>query len=84
MKKFITSWLLLLFVVFLVACGEDTPEAEVYTLTFNVNGGTAVTAVQVEEGMTTTAPTQPTKTCYVFKGWYSDAAFTTPLILLIS
>ncbi|TNF08244.1 MAG: hypothetical protein EP317_03400 [Bacillota bacterium] len=76
MKKFMTSWLLLLFVVFLVACGggEETQE---FTITFNVNGGTAVTALTVEEGTLATAPTAPTRTGYVFKGWFADAALTT-------
>jgi oligopeptide transport system substrate-binding protein len=76
MKKFMTSWLLLLFVVFLVACGGGD-EKEEYTITFNVNGGPAVTAITVEEGTLATAPTAPTRTGYVFKGWFADEALTT-------
>lgn len=71
-----TSWLLLLFVVFLVACGGGD-EKEEYTITFNVNGGPAITALTVEEGTLATAPTAPTRTGYVFKGWFTDAALTT-------
>jgi len=76
MKKFITSWLLLLFVVFLVACGGSETKEE-YTITFNSNGGSAVTALTVEEGTLATAPTAPTRSGYVFKGWFTDAALTT-------
>ena len=47
-----------------------------YTVTFNVNGGTKVATQTVEEGSKTTAPTT-TKTGYTFTGWNYD--FNTPI-----
>ncbi|MDE6273935.1 MAG: InlB B-repeat-containing protein, partial [Clostridiales bacterium] len=49
----------------------------VYTVTFEVNGGSAVTAVTVENGEAVTAPANPTKAGYAFKGWYTDEELTT-------
>ena len=56
-----------------------------YTVSFNSNGGTAVTSQVVAYGSTATAPTAPTRTGYTFAGWYSDSdlisafSFTTPI-----
>ncbi|MDE6274624.1 MAG: InlB B-repeat-containing protein, partial [Clostridiales bacterium] len=50
---------------------------EVYTVSFEVNGGSAVTAVSVENGSAVTAPENPTKEGYAFKGWYADEELTT-------
>ena len=47
-----------------------------FTVTFNANGGSAVTAVTVTEGNAVAAPTAPTKLGYTFGGWYADAALT--------
>jgi len=48
-----------------------------YTITFNVNGGSAISPIEEDFGSSVTAPTSPTKTGYTFSGWYSDVAFTT-------
>ncbi|MDY0294817.1 MAG: InlB B-repeat-containing protein [Acholeplasmataceae bacterium] len=48
-----------------------------YTITFEVNGGSAVAAITQASGTTVTAPTDPTKSGFNFGGWYSDAALTT-------
>ncbi|WP_461790383.1 InlB B-repeat-containing protein [Pedobacter sp.] len=48
-----------------------------YTVSFNTDGGTAVTPVQVAYNSTFAAPTPPTKTDLIFGGWYKDAALTT-------
>jgi uncharacterized repeat protein (TIGR02543 family) len=47
-----------------------------YTVTFNTNGGSAVTTKTVKSGEKVSAPTAPTKDGYTFDGWYSDAALT--------
>jgi uncharacterized repeat protein (TIGR02543 family) len=39
------------------------------TVTFNSNGGSAVTAITQEEGTSVSAPTDPTKAGYTFAGW---------------
>ncbi len=47
-----------------------------YTITFNSNGGSLVTAITQDYGTTVSEPTAPTRTGYTFAGWYSDAALT--------
>ena len=49
-----------------------------YTITFDSNGGTAVTAITQNYGTSVSAPAAPTQTGYTFVGWYSDALLTTP------
>ena len=41
----------------------------VYTVTFDSNGGSAVTAQNIEAGQKATKPADPTKSGYDFKGW---------------
>ena len=49
-----------------------------FTVTFNTNGGSAVTAQLVLNGRTAAQPDIPTKDGCTFAGWYSDAALTKP------
>lgn len=49
-----------------------------YTLSFDSNGGSAVTAITQDYNTEVTAPSAPTKTGYTFDGWYSDSGLTTP------
>jgi len=49
--------------------------AKSYTITFETNGGSAVTAKTQNYATNVTAPTNPAKTGYTFDGWYSDSAF---------
>ena len=46
------------------------------TVSFNSNGGTAVSAVTKEVGQTYGTLSTPTKSGYLFGGWYLDQAFT--------
>ncbi len=49
-----------------------------HTVTFNSNGGSAVTPQTVNDGALATEPTpEPTKSGYLFGGWYSDIGLTT-------
>lgn len=48
-----------------------------YQVTFNVDGGSAIAQLTVDHGAKAVKPADPTKTNYVFKGWYKEAAFTT-------
>ena len=51
-------------------------EAITYTVTFNSNGGTAVSSQTVNPGTTVTKPTEPTKSGgYAFDGWYKESTF---------
>ena len=44
-----------------------------YTVTFNSQGGSAVTSKTADYNSLITAPTSPTKTGYTFGGWYKEA-----------
>ena len=63
--------------------GTNTSTVEKFTVTFNSNGGTAVSPISnVELGSKITAPTAPTKAedagaTYTFDAWYKDSALTT-------
>ncbi|QQE78224.1 InlB B-repeat-containing protein [Alicyclobacillus sp. SO9] len=46
-----------------------------YTVSFNSNGGSSVTSESVAYNGNATAPTNPTKTGWVFGGWYTDSTF---------
>ena len=44
-----------------------------YTVTFNSNGGSAVSAItNVKKGSTITLPASPSKDGFIFEGWYTD------------
>ncbi|MHB8066227.1 MAG: S-layer homology domain-containing protein, partial [Ruminiclostridium sp.] len=47
-----------------------------YTVTFQANGGTATTPIEVIEGSRLTLPAAPTYTGYIFMGWYTDTELT--------
>jgi uncharacterized repeat protein (TIGR02543 family) len=51
--------------------------ATTYTVTFNSNGGSAVSPQAVATGGKVAAVAPPTRSGYTFAGWYSNAAFTT-------
>ena len=48
-----------------------------YTVKFNSNGGSVVDSQVVDYRTLATEPAAPTKTSYVFAGWYSDQGLTT-------
>jgi uncharacterized repeat protein (TIGR02543 family) len=48
-----------------------------YTITFNTNGGSAISSLVDDYLATITAPTAPTRLGYTFDGWYSDVSLTT-------
>lgn len=64
----------------LTACtDEETPpvvEEQTYTVTFNSNGGSAVSALTTNADGKITAPTNPTKDGNTFAGWYTSAQLT--------
>ena len=47
-----------------------------YTVSFEVNGGSAVANQSVTNGSRAAAPADPTRYGYAFLGWYADASFT--------
>ena len=61
---------------------EDTYRENVYTVTFDTDGGSKIDAQEVEENGTATKPADPTKDGYTFKGWQLDGKdydFATPV-----
>jgi uncharacterized repeat protein (TIGR02543 family) len=51
--------------LFIAACGTK------YTVTFDSDGGTEVAAQTIDKDSTVQKPEDPTKTGYIFAGWYS-------------
>ncbi|MDO9628469.1 MAG: InlB B-repeat-containing protein, partial [Acholeplasmataceae bacterium] len=51
-----------------------------YSVTFSVDGGSAVASQTIASGAKATAPTAPTKAGFNFVGWYKEAALTTPWV----
>ena len=58
-----------IFIFAASSCKEDKKE---FTVTFNSNGGSEVSARTVEEGDTLYKPRNPEKNGYVFDAWYYD------------
>lgn len=59
-----------------VSCGGGKG-ATSFTVSYESNGGTAYNTATVDKDSTIYLPT-PTKSGYVFDGWFTDAEFTTP------
>ena len=53
-------------------------EINQYTITFNTDGGSAVSPITADYGTAITAPEAPTKTGYTFKGWDKEIPATVP------
>jgi uncharacterized repeat protein (TIGR02543 family) len=51
--------------------------ANTYTVSFDAQGGTAVSSQSLAYGSLVTAPADPTRESYIFGGWYREAACTT-------
>jgi len=65
--------------------GADTTIQATYTLkestiSFESNGGTAVTAITADEGTAVSAPTPPTKEGYTFDNWYNEVGLSTAYV----
>lgn len=55
-----------------VACDETPPAPELFTVTFDSNGGSAVASQQVERGKCAQQPKAPVKEGYEFVNWNLD------------
>ena len=78
MKKILCLLFALLLSLGVLAACDKTPEAaEInYTVSFETNGGSPVSAMMLAAGAKLHAPEAPLKDNYVFGGWYEDAALT--------
>jgi len=63
---------------FLVVVRALPLEPSFYTVNFLTYGGSLIESELYPEGAYVISPTPPTKTGYVFIGWYLDASFITP------
>ena len=55
-----------------VSCTEEPPAPELFTVTFDSNGGSAVASQQVERGKCAQQPKDPVKDGYEFVNWNLD------------
>ena len=80
LKKSLAFLIVLLVGFVLVACGGETvdPTPEQYQVTFETNGGTTLSPLEVTEGSQLTLPTSPTREGYDFVGWFTNQGLTTP------
>jgi len=53
------------------------PEPQIYSITFDTDGGSAVTLQTVQENGKAMRPVDPTKTGYTFDNWYAEDTFDT-------
>ncbi|WP_281384869.1 InlB B-repeat-containing protein [Cohnella nanjingensis] len=53
-------------------------KANSYTVSFDSNGGSAVSSQTRTYGSTASEPAAPTKTGYTFDGWYADSGLSAP------
>lgn len=67
----IAGILLMISVLCFSACQPKT-----YTIAFETDGGTTITAIEAEAGASITAPDDPIKAGYVFDGWYLNKDFS--------
>lgn len=81
MKKFLTSSLVLCFVVLgLCGCSQSAPP--VYTITYHLNGGSAdtVNPTAFNEATPTFVISNPTRDGYAFEGWSSSEDLQSPIL----
>jgi uncharacterized repeat protein (TIGR02543 family) len=76
------GFIFLLLAVLLMACGE--PSEKEFTVSFNSDGGSAITAQEVAEGELATQPADPEKNGYIFEYWYftdnaTEFSFSAPV-----
>jgi uncharacterized repeat protein (TIGR02543 family) len=86
MKKFLFVVAIVFACFLLLGCSSE-PEDEdptnvvvQYTITFNSNGGSAVTSITSNENTTVNKPSDPTKNGSTFIGWFTDSALTAPVV----
>ena len=56
---------------------DDSDQKDKFTVTFDSQGGSAITSQSIAKDGKATKPVDPTKDGYTFDGWYKEAACTT-------
>ena len=76
MKKVVLNYLVIAALAVAAAlvssCTDDKTDVNTFTVTFNSNGGSAVTDQSVTKGEKAEEPEPPAKSGYTFDGWYAD------------
>lgn len=62
----------------LVSC--DLFEGKSFTITFDTNGGSEIEPITVKAEELPELPSEPTKQCYLFDGWYLDESLVNQFI----
>ena len=80
MKRYLSLLLvaLMMFTVLFVSIScsqqESNQDSGKYTVTFDTQGGSTIAPVSVNPGNKVKQPADPTRSGFVFSGWYKDAA----------
>lgn len=72
MKRLLVICMLFIVIGVLAGCDSSTTQ---YSVRFDSNGGTEISAVSVPEGSLLSEPDRPIRNGYYFVGWYSDSEF---------
>ena len=56
------------------ACDKVGAQEKTFTITFDSMGGSNVPSITIKDGETFVVPANPTKSGYIFAGWYLDAS----------
>lgn len=62
----------------MTGCTPTVEEPTFYTVTFESNGGTEISDVTIESGQLIDVPNAPSKSTYIFDGWFSDINLNVP------
>ena len=77
-KLIIVFAIIALLVFSLMACDKDPEEPVKLTISFETNGGGDIADIVIEQGAKDfEMPSNPTKSEYIFDGWYLDNEFKT-------
>lgn len=57
------------------ACNKVDAQEKTFTITFDSMGGSNVPSITIKDGETFVMPANPTKSGYIFAGWYLDASY---------
>ena len=57
------------------ACNKVDAQEKTFTITFDSMGGSNVPSITIKGGETFVMPANPTKSGYIFAGWYLDASY---------
>ena len=75
MKKVFRIFVTVSLFAAITTCNNDKGDLVEYTVSFNSNGGSAVTSQIVKDGGKVTRPEDPTLGGHSFDAWYNDMAF---------